>query len=379
MTFRLLLLSLALSLAAGAQTYTYSSLVDFPPASQLGPVNPNPITAIDAQGNLYGTSDGGGLYCAPNGCGTVFEVSPAGALTVLHNFAGPDGSAPRSGVTRDATGNLYGVTYNGGPAKYYGVLYKLAPDGTETVLYDFPNKPPYGNYPSTNLLLDGQRNLLGYTSFTDNNFNTSGGSIFKFTQPNSFSIRYTFAELGYGTNGSGPVGGLIKDNSGNYYGATCCNGSGGNGTVFKVTPGGKLTVLYSFNVFADAVWGPQGSLVQDSAGNLYGVGLQGIFEVLASGGEKVFYMFPRFTDARQSLMIDSAGNLYGTSAGGGAFGAGAVYRISPDGVETDLYSSPGPSLNDGLVMDQAGNISGTEWQGGANSTGQVFKLTKSAN
>ena len=130
-------------------------------------------------------------------------------------------------------------------------------------------------------------------------------------------------------------------------------------------------------MFADKVWGPLGSPVQDAAGNLYGVGLQGIYEVLASGGEKVFYLFPQFTHGRQSLIIDASGNLYGTNSGGGAFGVGAVYRISPDGVETDLYSSPGPSLNDGLVMDQAGNIYGTEWQGGANGTGSVFKLTKS--
>ena len=379
MKFRFLLLSLALPLAAVAQTYTYSSLVDFPPASQLGPVNPNPITAIDAQGNLYGASQSGGLYCAPNGCGTVFEVSPAGALTVLYSFSGPDGSAPRAGVTRDSSGNLYGTTFNGGAYQYYGALYKLAPDGTETVLYSFPNKPPFGNYPSTNLLVDGKGNLLGYTTYTDNNFITNGGSIFKFTQPDSFSIWYTFAELGYGNNGTGPVGGLIKDKAGNYYGATCCEGTRGNGTVFKITPPNTLTVLYSFNVFADKVWSPQGSLVRDAAGNLYGVGLQGIYEVLATGGEKVFYTYPQFTHPNQSLIIDASGNLYGTSGGGGAFGLGAVYRISPDGVETDLYSTPGPVLNDGLVMDQSGNIYGTEWRGGVNGTGSVFKLTKSAN
>lgn len=112
-TSSLLTLLLLLPLAAGAQTYTYSTLVDLPSASSLGPVNPNGII-IDDHGNLYATSEGGGTNCAPNGCGTVFVVSPAGVISVLHNFSGPDGSSPRSGVTRDAAGNLYGTTYTGG-------------------------------------------------------------------------------------------------------------------------------------------------------------------------------------------------------------------------------------------------------------------------
>jgi uncharacterized repeat protein (TIGR03803 family) len=372
----LLPLLLSLPLAAGAQTYAYTVLVNFPPATAQGPVNPNPLT-IDVQGNLYGASASGGAYCPPYGCGTVFEVSPAGILTVLHSFSGTDGSIPRAGVTRDSAGNLYGTTYNGGADVYYGTLYKLAPDGTETVLYNFPNKPPYGNYPNTVVTLDGKGNLFGYTSFTDNNFVTNDGSIFKLTQPDTFSIRYTFGEWGGGgPNGAGPVGSLLKDKAGNFYGATCCDGSRGNGTVFKLTPGGAISVLYSFNVFSDKVFGPLGSLVEDPSGNLYGVGLGGIYEVLADGTEKVVYSNPSGVHANPTITIDAAGNLYGTNDSGGTYGAGAVFRISPEGIETDLYSSPGPALNDGLVIDKAGNIYGTTWQGGANSTGSVFKLIK---
>jgi uncharacterized repeat protein (TIGR03803 family) len=376
-TSSLLTLLLLLPLAAGAQTYTYSTLLDLPSASSQGPVNPNGLT-IDDQGNLYTTSESGGVYCAPNGCGTVFEVSPAGVISVLHNFSGPDGSSPRSGVTRDAAGNLYGTTYTGGADVYYGTLYKLAPDGTETVLYSFPNKPPYGNYPNDLLTLDGKGNLFGYTYFTDNNFVTNDGSIFKLTHPDTFSIRYNFGEWGGGgPNGTGPVGSLTKDNAGNFYGATCCGGSRGNGTVFKLTPSGSMTVLYSFNIFSDKIWGPMGSLVRDASGNLYGVGFNGIYEVMASGGEKAFYLDTAGVHLNATITIDSAGNFYGTNQRGGTYGVGAVYKISPQGVETDLYSTPDVALGDGVIFDHAGNMYGTTWHGGTNGTGSIYKLTKS--
>jgi uncharacterized repeat protein (TIGR03803 family) len=369
-------------LAAGAQTYTYSTIVDFPPSTQLGPVNPATQLAIDDQGNLYGASPYGGNYsgsCAPYGCGTVFKVTPAGALSVLHAFNGLDGNQPRAGVTRDAAGNLYGTTVNGGPLVYYGVLYKIAPDGTETVLYDFPNKPPYGNYPTYGVTLDGTGDFFGYTSFTDGYSNTGPGSIYKFTQSsNTFSIRHTFSWASI--TGNGPVGSLIKDKAGNYYGANGTSGPSGVGTVFKFTPGKALTVLYGFEGSHDTVTSPRGSLAPDAAGNLYGAGMQGIYEVLASGGEKSLYVFPAGIHPETTITVDAAGNVYGMDLFGGAFGNGAIYRVTPQGVETDIYSNPagGPLLGDGLVMDKLGNFYGVTYNGGINATGQVFKLTKNA-
>ena len=370
MKFRLLLLFLALPLGAQAQSYTYSSLVDFPPQSQNGPLFANPITAMDAQGNLYGTSLEGGAYEQ----GTVFKVSPEGVLTVLHSFNGNDGVYPSVGVTRDPAGNLYG-TVGGGPGGW-GVLYKLAPDGNETFLYNFPNKPPYGNYPNHGVTIDPVGNLIGYTSFTDKNDRTNGGSIYKFTQPGGFAIKYIFAELGGSSNGTGPVGTPLRDKSGVYYGATCCSGIGGGGTVFKFTTSGTLTVLYGFNSISGGVSSPQGGLVQDAAGNLFGLGRAGIYEITATGAEEDFYLAPFGVHPRPSLLIDSDGNLYGTNDFGGIYESGALFRVTANGIETDLYSSPGPPLNDGLLMDQAGNIYGSEFAGGANGTGSIFKLTK---
>jgi uncharacterized repeat protein (TIGR03803 family) len=306
MKLRLVFLCLLVPLLANAQTYTTSTLVSFPPNTGTNPVFPGDVT-LDSNGNLYGTSSGGTSSGTLFPNGTIFEVSRSGELTVMHFFDGADGSNPRGGVTRDSKGNLYGTTFSGGAFQYYGTIYRLAPDGTETVLYSFPNVFPQGNYASTNLTLDGKGNLFGYTSYTDNNFNVSDGAVFELAKPGTFTIRYLFGSLFYGENGAGPVGQPLLDKSGNFYGATCCDGSAGNGTVFKLTPQGKLTTLYSFNIFADKVYEPMGGVVEDASGNLYGVGQGGIYEVLASGGEKVFYQAPKGTELEQTLTIDSAG------------------------------------------------------------------------
>ena len=375
---RTLLLSflLAIPVAVCAQTYTASTLVSFPAISGTSPYSPGDVT-LDSEGNLYGTSSGGTSSGTLFPNGTVFEVSPSGVLTVLHYFNGADGSNPRAGVTRDSAGNLYGTTFSGGTYQYYGTLYKLAPDGTESVLYSFPNKFPQGNYPAVNVTLDGKGNVMGYTFFTDNNFNVSNGAVFELASPDTFTLRYRFGSTNYGENGVGPAGQPLFDRSGNIYGATNSDGSGGNGTVFKLSPNGKtIKILYSFNIFADKVYGPIGNPVMDSSGNLFGVGYGGVYEILASGGEKAFYVEPKGTQLEPTLTIDAQGNLYGTTQGGGAYGYGAVYRISPDGVETDLYSSDGPTLNDQVDIDLAGNLYVTEGRGGVNGTGSIIKLTK---
>lgn len=374
----LLSLLLAIPVAVCAQTYTASTLVSFPANSGTSPYYPGDVT-LDSEGNLYGTSSGGTSSGTLFPNGTVFEVSPAGVLTVLHYFNGLDGSDPRAGVTRDSAGNLYGTTFSGGAYQYYGALYKLAPDGTESVLYSFPNRFPQGNYPAVNVTLDGKGNLAGYTFFTDNNFNVSNGAIFELVNPDTFTLRYSFGSTKYGENGAGPAGQPLLDASGSLYGATNSGGSGGNGTVFKLTSNAKtIKTLYSFNIFADKVYGPIGSPVMDSSGNLFGVGYGGIYEILASGGEKAFYVDPKVTSLEPTLTIDAQGNLYGTNQRGGSFGFGAVYRVSPDGVETDLYSSDGPTLNDQVAIDQAGNLYVTESRGGVNDTGAIIKLTKKA-
>jgi uncharacterized repeat protein (TIGR03803 family) len=366
---------LFVSLGLCAQTYTPSTLVSFPPIAGTSPYYPGDVT-IDSVGNLYGTSSGGTASGTLFPNGTIFKVSPSGQLIVLHYFNGPDGSNPEAGVTLDPAGNLYGTTLSGGAFQFYGTVYKLAPDGTETVLYSFPNKFPQGNYPAVPVTVDRKGNLFGYTFFTDNNFNSSAGSVFELVNQSTFTLRYRF-----GSNATGPVGQPILDKYGNFYGATCCNQiEDGGGNVFKLdAKSGTITVLYTFDILSDKVYGPMGTPVMDSAGNLFDVGTGGIYEILASGREKAFYVEPSGIVLEPLLTIDAQGNLYGTNQHGGTFGFGAVYRVDPNGVETDLYSSDGPTLNGHVAIDRQGNLYVSENRGGVNGTGAIIKLTRSAD
>ncbi|HSS99850.1 MAG TPA: choice-of-anchor tandem repeat GloVer-containing protein, partial [Terriglobales bacterium] len=152
----LFLAFLLLPLAAGAQTYTFSTLVNFPPTSKHGPQEPTAPLIIDSAGNLYGTSWHGGTHdsCC-GGDGTVFKVTPGGVLTVLHNFnaAAGEGAFPFANVVRDSAGNLYGTTMSGGTTGQ-GTLFKLSPSGVETILHNFTGEIN-GNEPFNAVTLDG--------------------------------------------------------------------------------------------------------------------------------------------------------------------------------------------------------------------------------
>ena len=187
--------------------------------------------ALDKQGDLYGTTPNFG---ANNG-GTVFKLTPTGTETVLHSFGrayvGPDGSQPYGGVVLDKKGNLYGTTGLGG-ANNSGTVFEMTPDGAETVLYSFGNQPGDGAFPLAGLVLDKQGNLYGTTVYGGAH---GGGTVFQLTPDGAETVLYSFgSQPGDGTN---PYAGLVLDKKGNLYGTTGAGGQYGfGGTVFKVTP-----------------------------------------------------------------------------------------------------------------------------------------------
>lgn len=259
-------------------------------------------------------------------------------LKVLHSFNGADGSEPSSPLILDSRGNLYGTTVDGGDAQQ-GTVFKLAPDGTESVVYSF-----------------------------------------------------------HGSDGSWPVG-LILARDGNFYGATRLGGPGGfegNGTVFKLTPEGVETVLYSFSGQADGRE-PMAGVVMDAQGNLYGTTYYGgdaacgscgvVFKVAPDGTETVVHAFTGKGDGANStagLVFDGAGNLYGTTTYGGKKGWGMIFELAPDGTETILYNfvntGDGANPDNTLVFDQQGNLYGTTVPLLSSPTpyGTVFKFTPSS-
>ena len=308
---------------------------------------------IGRDGAFYGTTVFGGSASGNGGGGVVFRLQPPPHVparvvspwteTVLYQFASyyGDGEEPYYGdLLFDQAGSIYGTTFIGGyecgDAAYCGTVYKLTRNGgawTETILYAFPQLGVA--FPQAGVIFDQAGNLYGTT--TD-----SGGAVFQLTPSGSGWTENTIHEFFGGMDGSMSIGGLIRDPSGNLYGGTASGGTNDAGTVYELTPSGAgwtENVIYSFTGIA---YGPVSALVRDPAGNLYGTTCEGgshrngsVFKLTPAGGawtETDLYVFTGGNDGScpwGSVTIDAAGNLYGTTAGGGAYGGGVVFEITP--------------------------------------------------
>jgi uncharacterized repeat protein (TIGR03803 family) len=241
--------------------------------------------ALDSNGNLYGTaSQGGNLSCAPpSGCGTVFEVLPGGTLTVLHTFqGGADGEVPQGGVISDSGGNLYGTTAIGGNgancgSSGCGTVFRIAPDGTETILHAFQSNGSDGVAPGPNLILDNSGDLFGVTGEGGTCWDSVGcGTVFRVTPDGTETVLYSFQG---GDDGYRPGSGVVMDGKGNLYGTTNigggsgCKYKAGCGTVFKLTPAGRESILFSFAKGGDGYY-PVAPLLL-AGKKLYGTAFQG--------------------------------------------------------------------------------------------------------
>ncbi|HWY16794.1 MAG TPA: choice-of-anchor tandem repeat GloVer-containing protein [Rhizomicrobium sp.] len=342
----------------------------------------------DKAGNLYGTTSGGGTH---NG-GVVFSIDTHGKENVLYNFCSSlncaDGESP-AGSLLLRKGDLYGTTVDGGGGR--GTVFRLAPGGTETVLHSFGSGND-GTYPGAALIADGLGNFYGTTT----QGGTIGyGTVFK-VAPDLFEIvLYSFQG---GNDGAFPQGDLIADKDGNLYGTTSqggyfgCNGGSGCGTVFKIDSNGAETILRAFLGGRYGAY-PDGGLIMDSTGNLYGTTSAGgslhgngngcgtIFEITPSGEEVVLYSFGRGRhgcEARGSLVADGAGGFYGTAFEGGYYNDGVVFSARKSGairVPHAFWGDPDGSFPNGsLTLSDNGILFGTTGAGGSDNSGTVFKL-----
>ena len=325
--------------------------------------SPTGALLMDKSGALYGSANFGGIH----GQGAVYQLTPPGDgetawhETVLHSFDGKDGGFATGKLLQGKGGVLYGVTSDGG-ASGNGVVYALVPPGagqsgwSEQVLHVFKGVAiGDGAYPAAGLIADASGALYGTTGSggVASNDNTQGnGIVFKLTPPANGqgawkeTVLYRFA----GPDGSTPQGSLLFDSSGALYGTTYVGGSMGEGAVFKLTPPAKPngqwteTVLHSFNV---------------------AVGNDGAIP----GAEQ--------------LVMDAAGALYGTASQGGANNVGAVFKLAPPTgnkttwTETVIHNfsvTDGNSPFTGLLANRKGVLFGVTEQGGAYNHGTVFKL-----
>ncbi len=342
-------------LGASISGWILSPLNNFHQAG--GGARPSDKVTIGPDGNLYGeTYLGGQGDCGGEGsCGVVFKLQPppracASFLCpwkqiVLYQFGmPPDAGLPVGEVIFDTAGNLYGVTAYGGSGPCgggCGAVYKLTPSGgawTETVIYSFLGGST-GQLPLGGLILDAAGNLYG----TALGGSAGQGVIYELS-PSNAGWTQTILHTFQGSDGAGPIGSLIADRFGNLYGTTN-GGIGIYGTVFELShPGNSFQVLYTFpSEYGD---GPYGTLVFDNSGNLYGVVLGGaygngaVFKLAPSNGSWIEIDLHDFqasdgSNPNGGLVFDSAGNLYGTTRQGGTIsgicysGCGTIWEITP--------------------------------------------------
>jgi uncharacterized repeat protein (TIGR03803 family) len=393
---------------------------------------------VDSSGNIFGTTQNGGTSTACNGgCGLVFEISPkAGGgwlYRVIHDFQNqPDGAIPRTSLSMDSAGNIYGTTMYGGTGAFdctggCGTVFMLSPTSTgywtETILHRFQSLGD-GREPIDGVTIDAAGNLYGVTQFSDNETQYIGevyelspsGGTWKFTTLHNF--------LPGGTDGDYPLAGVVLDSAGNLYGNTQFGGNPqgcyqqGCGVIYELSPSSSgtwtETILYVFqNLAGNGGSIPSGRIVRDAAGNIYGTteyggeissncpapGCGTVFKLSNNNGtwtrETLHFFGQNAGDGKNPigpLTIDAAGNLYGTTQYGGeslgtTISNGMAFKLSTVG--TSAVYTPLHSFNSfaggeipwaGVTPDSQGNLWGTTYFGGifqqdyGDGYGVVFEL-----
>jgi uncharacterized repeat protein (TIGR03803 family) len=320
------------------------------------------------------------------GAGTAQSVR-AQTLHVLYNFAGSaDGGDPFASLIRDAAGNLYSTVDYGGTS-FAGAVFKVAPNGTETVLYSFSGGAD-GAYPFSPLVRDSAGNLYGTTSMGGS---ANAGVVFKVTPSGTETVLHSFTG---GADGVTPIGGLLRDNTGNLYGTTSQGGSYNDGVLFKLTPHGKETILHTFTGSTrDGKYPSYTSLLMDAQGNFYGVTEEGgaadggiLYKLSTTGKLTILHSFKGGTTDGCNVLgtpfMDAAGNFYGTTSSCGTHTLGTVWRVSKSGKETVLHSFAGGTTDGkyplaGVIVDANGNLYGNTETGGSDDVGTVYEISKS--
>ena len=305
-----------------------------------------------SDGNLYGTTSVGGA----NNLGTVFRITRLGVETVLYSFQGtPDGSKPFGGLVQGSNGNYYGTTTAGGAAGK-GTVFEMTANGVEAVLLSFSGSA------GSSGIVDGETPKASLIQGSDGNFygtnlsggTAGGGTAFRITPAGAETVLINFGANGGTASATGdePVGSLVQGRNGNFYGTTRFGGTYSKGTVFEMTPAGVETVLYSFSgggglSGSDDGAEPLAGLLQGSDGNFYGVTSAGgahapvgngyypagtVFKVTPAGVESVIYSFRAgFADPTTpftELVQATDGNVYGTAPAGGKYYMGALFRLA---------------------------------------------------
>jgi uncharacterized repeat protein (TIGR03803 family) len=394
---------------------------------------------VDGNGNLFGTTSGGGVDgCGNNAQGTAFELSPAGGgkwtEAEIHGFGCFDGTNPVAGLTLDAAGNLYTTTSKGGKTAVCnqgcGTVVELsfsAGQWNETVLYSFLGGVD-GQNPLGSVVLDSSGNLYGTTQWGGGNgtcsqfgVNLFCGTAFELSPGSGGWTESIIHSFGGGNDGGNPAAGLIFDSAGNLYGTTEWGGGLGNcspfgtnqfcGTVYQLSHGSSGWTENVIHSFADGTDGnnPTAALIVDTASVLYGTtaGVQDVgvatgtaFRLTPQGGTWAEAVLHTFSNANQgtfpgSIIFGPPGILYGTAGEGGnthnCSYCGIVFELKRTStgwkqrVLYDFRGSPDGAVPSSLISDASGNLYGVTSAGGnttcfysSSNCGTVFELKRTS-
>jgi uncharacterized repeat protein (TIGR03803 family) len=306
---------------------------------------------LATDGNFYGTNAIGG-----GGEGTVFKITPQGALTTLYAFT--NGGSPHAGLVQAPDGNFYGTTVSDNG---FGTVFKITPQGALTTLYSFCSQTGCsdGAYPYAGLVLGTDGKFYGTTSAGGANSacgNQGCGSVFRITPTGTLTTLHRFDQ----TDGAEPTTAMVQADDGDFYGTTPYGGKysackHGCGTIFKITAAGALTTLHNFTLYKGDGGYPFGGLAQATDGNFYGTAAQGgnkhgtVYEFVYRSGRGTLTTLHKFdgTDGkRPSGMLVQATNgmFYGAVAFGGTgncsiYGCGTAFSLSV-GLESFVETLP---------------------------------------
>jgi uncharacterized repeat protein (TIGR03803 family) len=353
--------------ASAAHAQTCKVLYNF----GVNPQRPNDpifqgIIAQGRDGNLYSTS----LDTWTESDGTIFKITPAGALTVLHLFDGTDGEDPSGGLTLGTDGMFYGATAYGGLYSY-GTVFKMTPSGELTTIHNFTGGDEGGR--DAGPPIEGSDgNFYGTTSYGGQTGNI--GTVYRITPSGVFTTLNSFGFTSSFYSGDYTNGPLVQSSVGLLYGTTFYGGADDLGSIFNVSPSTrKITTMFSF----DGTNGqnPEAGLIQASDGNFYGATLAHYnggtaFRISAEGKFTVLHTFTGGSDGANpigGLTQATDGNFYGTNT------YGVVYRLTPGGVLTPLCNVGGSPQNM-LLQHTNGILYGTTAVGGSADRGQFFSL-----
>jgi uncharacterized repeat protein (TIGR03803 family) len=371
LAFGILELGLVVPGAQGA--LTLNTLVSF---NVTNGANPYAGLLLGKDGNFYGTTAAGGT----NSYGTVFQMTPAGAHTLLAMFRGTNGANPTAGLVESADGKFYGTTYAGG-ASGYGTVFRVESDGTLTLLVSFAGTN--GVYPKAALVEAPDGSYYGTTAIGGTN---NVGTVFNVTTNGALTTLVTFDP-----QGASPYTGLMQGTDGSFYGTTYL-GTNGYGTIFKLTTNGAFTTLHTFTGGSDGA-NPYAELVQGADGIFYGTtffggsnGFGTAFKMTTNGTLTTLVSFAGTNGAypQGRLVQSSDGILYGMTENGGVYpdqsssDYGTLFKLTTNGALTTLVSfaaTNGAYPQGGLAWGPDGNLYGTTASGGANGKGTIFRLS----